>query len=150
MYETLLRPHEVNQVPVLQTIEDIHEKLKKAEQKREVKRLKQIASSQHGKRKREGDADDELEVDGATIGTKRVKTDDEDASTAQKHPDSQDTVPEMPVSSSTEVDVASVASPKICLSKAMPEVRGHTSYLTFACLLPALLVTSPAGSPVEC
>ena len=26
---------------------------------------------------------------------------------------------------------------KVCLSKAFPEVRGHTSYLTFAVLLPA-------------
>jgi len=157
MYETLLRPHEVNQMPVLQTIGDINKKLKEAEQKREAKRLKQIASSQHSKRKREGNTDDELaddDNDGATVGTKRVKTDDEDASNLQNHSASQELPPEtleMPIPSSTKIDAVPVApSLKICVSKVVPEVRGHTSYLTFACLLPALLVTVPSGSPVGC
>jgi len=141
MYETLLRPHEVNQVPVLQTVEDISEKLKKAEQKRETKRLKQIASSQQSKRKREEDVGDELaEVDGNAVSVKRVKTDDE-AVLQNRLPQE---IPEILVTSSTDSD------PKICVSKAIPEVRGHTSYLTFACLLPGVAPAAPAGSPVPC
>ncbi|KAJ6611381.1 1-methyladenosine methyltransferase catalytic subunit Gcd14 [Mycena sp. CBHHK59/15] len=46
MYETLLRSHDVNQVPVLQSISEIEEKLKKGEEIREIKRLRQIAAGQ--------------------------------------------------------------------------------------------------------
>ncbi|PPQ80446.1 hypothetical protein CVT25_001773 [Psilocybe cyanescens] len=39
---------------------------------------------------------------------------------------------------------APIPIPKINVSKALPEVRGHTSYLTFACLVPNLLPNTTA------
>jgi hypothetical protein len=39
------------------------------------------------------------------------------------------------------------APAKISVSKAMPEVRGHTSYLTFALLLPPMPSSPPEDSP---
>ena len=45
MYETLVRPIEVFQIPPLQPISIVSEKLKKSELKREDKRLRQIAAN---------------------------------------------------------------------------------------------------------
>ena len=45
MYETLLRPFEAHNDPVLPSIDEIGNKLKNQEARREVKRLKQIAAS---------------------------------------------------------------------------------------------------------
>jgi tRNA (adenine57-N1/adenine58-N1)-methyltransferase catalytic subunit len=152
MYETLIRPHEVNQIPTLLPIGEVSEKLKKAEQKREEKRLRQIAnarSNSGGKRKR-GDAVDGEAMEGAEdTGNKRVKTDDEDDTGSQidvevpevnrNHPQSVQTV-RLSDTTSGEVqptDAYMSTATKINVSKAMPEVRGHTSYLTFACLVPA-------------
>lgn len=144
MYETLLRPHEVNPVPAPLSIREVSEKLKKAEQKREEKRLKQIANARltkaetHGKRKREGNTEDELaDLDDAS-GSKRVKTDDEDGTPLHLQPDvlsgsSQDLFPPQ-ISSAIPITPPQAAS-RLNVSKALPEVRGHTSYLTFACLL---------------
>jgi len=150
MYETLLRPQDVNQIPSLQHISEVSEKLKQAEQKREEKRLRQIAAGRskggdvHGaKRKRDGDAEQELtEADDMSI--KRVKTVDEDSGAPQDN-DTRSLLPQEidflkdPVGSS-QLTPSPVPAAKINVSKALSEVRGHTSYLTFACLLP---MTSP-------
>jgi tRNA (adenine57-N1/adenine58-N1)-methyltransferase len=141
MYETLLRPHEVNTLPTLQSISEVSERLKKAEQKREDKRLRQIASSRSktgDKRKREGNEDEEEMGDGA--GVKKVKSDDDDITVAE----TQDGVETSTIITEetalvepfTTADLTSLPTSKVNVSKAMPEVRGHTSYLTFACLLP--------------
>jgi tRNA (adenine57-N1/adenine58-N1)-methyltransferase catalytic subunit len=137
MYETLLRPHEVNTLPTLQSISAASERLKKAEQKREEKRLRQIASSRSktgDKRKREGNEDEDM---GDGSGVKKVKSDDDDTVTAEI-PDGMETsaikTEEMVVAES--FTTADSTNFKVNMSKAIPEVRGHTSYLTFACLLP--------------
>ncbi|KAL4261575.1 tRNA (adenine(58)-N(1))-methyltransferase catalytic subunit TRM61 [Pleurotus pulmonarius] len=134
MYESLVRPHEVDQVPPMRSIDDACEILKKAEQKREDKRLRQIAATRQNlanKRKREGEADlaeDESHHD--TGSGKRTKTDEIDD------------IPQEPISldrniaGSSEVADSTKPTAKTTVSKAFPEVRGHTSYLTFACLLP--------------
>ncbi|KAJ7256832.1 tRNA methyltransferase complex GCD14 subunit-domain-containing protein [Mycena haematopus] len=152
MYETLVRPHDVTHVPALQSITEVAEKLKKAEGVREIKRLQQIAAGQrshenpHGekrKRSEEVGRQDELpvaETEDSGSG-KRLKTDDEiddapdgDVSRSLDEPSSQAmragaSIPALP--------------PKISVSKAIPEVRGHTSYLTFATLLPPTPPTLP-------
>jgi tRNA (adenine57-N1/adenine58-N1)-methyltransferase len=172
MYETLIRAHDVSHVPALTPIGEISEKLKKAERKREDKRLKQIAMNRTSKRKRTGDGEadlqeqelkhDTMEADEPS-GSKRVKTDDEDASVADTHmPDTEpqlmDVEPRgdasIPISTdaptttlatstaSTSVLPALLSNPspspakKISVSKPFSEVRGHTSYLTFASLQP--------------
>lgn len=135
MYETLLRPQDVTQTPALQPIGQVSEKLKKAERKREEKRLRQIAlgrnrTNDHGsKRKREpsGEADEDPVGADVSLDTKRVKTDGED-----------ETVRDEPVfledANHDNSEPTNVA--KMTVSKAYSEVRGHTSYLTFACLVP--------------
>jgi len=205
MYETLLRPIEVFQIPSLPDVAVVSEKIKKSEQKREEKRLRQIAANKaaaaasasagaangsgggggsvNAKRKRDGvaedlddeddDDDDDNDVE-AHIAKKRFKTDpgvsagDEaemddappvpaedasaadpasitDASTTTKE---EDPSPPLPLSASTShrpynnnnnnkiANRPIPSSSRINVSKSLPEVRGHTSYLTFACLIP--------------
>jgi hypothetical protein len=159
MYETLIRPHEVNQIPTPLFIDEVSEKLKKAEQKREEKRLRQIAnarSNPNGKRKRGGAADGEINEVAEEMGNKRVKTDDEDEARSRIEVGSSEANCDLaePVQGASLLDAFSsgsevqsmdphMSATKINLSKAMPEVRGHTSYLTFACLVPAMSVSSP-------
>ena len=179
MYEALIRTHDVSQIPALTPIGEISEKLKQAEQKREEKRLKQIATNRASKRKREGEADlqqpdqgPEAEIADESSGSKRVKTDDEGASVTDAHaPDTElplmdveprgdastlistDATPAIPVTSTASTSAlstletgSSAPAKKISVSKAFSEVRGHTSYLTFACLQPftAAIVKSSA------
>lgn len=167
MYETLLRPHEVTQIPALDPIAQVSEKLKKGEQKREEKRLLQIATGKdnraagsygHGeKRKREeGDLEQESvyhEVLAAGGKKAKIKDDLKDASNPNE-PGFVD--PQAPNNSTVQVAAQATQSvpitppvTKISVSKALPEVRGHTSYLTFACLLPlhpALVGDAPSGA----
>jgi len=142
MYETLLRPQDVNQVPTLTHISEVSDKLKLSELKREEKRLKQIANSRL-KRKREENPDEEVSVRANDPGLKRIKTDDEDGTECPAENEG----PEGPIlRESLQVPMTSLAATssapppisKINVSKTVAEVRGHTSYLTFACLLPTI------------
>jgi len=144
MYETLIRPHEVNQVPTLLPIGEVSEKLKKAEQKREEKRLRQIAnarSNPRGKRKRGDAADGEIIEAVEDTGNKRVKTDDEDEVGSRIETSQSVEMVSLPDTFSPSGELQPTdpytSSTKMNIFKAMPEVRGHTSYLTFACLVPA-------------
>lgn len=154
MYETLIRPHEVNQIPSLLPVGEASERLMKAEHKREEKRLRQIANSrsiQSTKRKRGDNADGEL-VDGVEeTESKRIKAIDGDGASAEIKMELAQATLELSGSvgaveglgeSSTTGRIkssvgAQLSTTKISVSKTMPEVRGHTSYLTFACLVPS-------------
>ncbi|KAI0042402.1 tRNA methyltransferase complex subunit Cpd1 [Auriscalpium vulgare] len=135
MYETLLRPHEVNQVPALPSVSSISAKLKDAARVREEKRLIQIATARtrHAeKRKREEDAD-ELEP-------KKVKTDADAGARAEdvEMPGAavRETAAEAGAAAG-EADPGDAPPAMQIVSKVVQEVRGHTSYLTFARLLPS-------------
>ncbi|KAF7364834.1 tRNA (adenine(58)-N(1))-methyltransferase catalytic subunit TRM61 [Mycena venus] len=155
MYETLVRPHDVAHVPALQSVTEVADKLKKAEGVREIKRLRQIAAGQrshenpHGekrKRSEEGSEQEELPVAEAedSGSGKRLKTDDEmDDGTPSQDADVSRNLDELSVH--TVRAGASIPAPpaKISVSKAIPEVRGHTSYLTFATLLPPMPPAPP-------
>ena len=165
MYETLIRPHEVHQIPSLLPIGEVSEKLKRAEQKREEKRLRQIAnarSNPSGKRKRSDVTDNESAGVPEDTGNKRAKTDDEDEAGSRVEVEGSEAncdhlepvqVASFPDTflSGSEVQTtdAPMSMTKINLSKAMPEVRGHTSYLTFACLVPASNIVNGLGSEVS-
>lgn len=187
MYETLLRPHQVDAAPALEPIGAVSARLKAAEARREEKRLRQIASARLGSERRSAQkrkADEQEEGAGADAGVeeKRARTEagagegagaeaeaekpspeeqarDEQEALAeiaaypqtQTQAQGQSTVapsradtPVVPVAALEETqgeEEADGAEPrKITLSKAFPEVRGHTSYLTFAVLLPATAV----------
>ena len=189
MYETLVRPIEVFQIPPLQPISIVSEKLKRSELKREDKRLRQIAANKAAastKRKRNAVAADG-DVDGSAteladgVGqtgrtSKRVKTEEDngvpqmeeqdinvevdveitvigspstsafplvetvDPTTTTLSMSTSDVVADIPISTPT------IPPAKINVSKALPEVRGHTSYLTFACLIP---IPGPSAAPPE-
>ncbi|KZO97016.1 tRNA methyltransferase complex subunit Cpd1 [Calocera viscosa TUFC12733] len=118
MYETLLRPSEVQPIS-LQSVDTVADKLKIGEVQKEARRLRQIEASVGGqKRKLE-------ELDSAADSA-----DSNDGTTIQQ----QDPKHNGPALSKTTIDTAIV-------SKAPQEVRGHTSYLTFATLLPVAAVT---------
>lgn len=165
MYETLLRPHQVDAPPPLTPIGEISAKLKSAEARREEKRLRQIANSRAAaRRKRKRDGENEGVEEDAEIVGKKVKAGDGgeqpaaeqvvlEAAEAEQVALEAAEVEELgaaevaqatPAAPSDPISADPVSPAKIGLSKAFPEVRGHTSYLTFACLLPAF-VSAVAG-----
>ena len=174
------------QIPPLQPISIVSEKLKISELKREDKRLRQIAANKaataatSAKRKRDAVAADgnvdgslnsatELPHGAGQTGrtSKRVKT-EEDGGVPQMEEQDMNTDVDVEItvigSPSTsafplvkaadpsttttstmstsdvvaDIPVSTATTPpaKINVSKVLPEVRGHTSYLTFACLIP--------------
>lgn len=160
MYETLLRPHQVAHLAPLVPIDVIRKKLQVAEVQKEERRLKQIASSrakrddaagktqdssngkQRGKRKR--DEIDEGAVEDGEPGpsnVKRMKTQPPKAGETDN-----DFVE--PVSSGADLqgkansnEALATSSSLLTVTQPIKEVRGHTSYLTFACLLPSIFPT---------
>lgn len=203
MYETLLRPHEVHTVPSLRPIQEVSDKLKKSEKRREEKRLAQVAASlsrkEHGGKKRKRNVQgtegasgetEMLEETGFTSGdaldppgTEEARSDAKKPRTEGANQDHRNTpsgtgdgnapiidgdapfleciareadnqvgspeeqnknlhyereepvvIPEPPpsIAASTEPET-------MVVSKVVQEVRGHTSYLTFAVLLPNVM-----------
>ncbi|KAI0288068.1 1-methyladenosine methyltransferase catalytic subunit Gcd14 [Russula brevipes] len=164
MYETLLRTHEVNQAPRLAHIGHVAERLKQVERNREDKRRRQIAASRARrqtteKRKREDDDGAGVVVDPDRDGrgfeaTKKAKTvaqsdgdtpapdviidvDEDDQQPLGVIPAVEGAAPSLPASASAPAPATQV------LSKHSKEVRGHTSFLTFACLLPTTQPQAP-------
>ncbi|KIJ17555.1 hypothetical protein PAXINDRAFT_167560 [Paxillus involutus ATCC 200175] len=141
MYENLLRPHEVQHLPAPLPLSHIVDKLKKMEQNREEKRLRQIANA--SKRKREDDLEG-LEAD------KRART--EESSALEDNNDQDGSKFQATPLASANVGLATGSSQvdatpaKVNLAKASPEVRGHTSYLTFARLVP---ISNPTTENIE-
>ncbi|KAF8125186.1 tRNA methyltransferase complex subunit Cpd1 [Boletus edulis] len=181
MYETLLRPHEVQHVPPPRPLSHVIDKLKRMERNREEKRQRQIAANA-GKRKRGEDEDEattgkEGEEDvrtgmgmavqtgisagsdsGMQSGTeKRARVDTQSSAPGCVHEEGTDErvreAPRDEILSAEPLEDAmgsAVAGPsrveapaKLNLSKVCPDVRGHTSYLTFARLVPFPLPSTP-------
>ncbi|TFK52136.1 tRNA methyltransferase complex GCD14 subunit [Heliocybe sulcata] len=147
MYETLIRPQDVTAIPKPQSVASVGERLKQAEKKREEKRQRQIADANNKKRKR-GDADSGPPASEGGEG-KRVRTE----STGAQDRDSvivaeaaQESTDRAVQPGDADVDTAEET---VVVSKTFPEVRGHTSYLTFACLLPASLIARATAVPTE-
>lgn len=135
MYETLLRPHDVSAIPLPLPIGDIVEKLKQAEAKREDKRLRQIAANKRTAIKRKRDEGDDAEkFTDDPSGSKRVKTDEDDANVIL----STETSTRLDDMDTTGASMPGLVPSKMSVSKALSEVRGHSSYLTFACLIPII------------
>lgn len=134
MYETLLRPQQVDVQPVPPSVVGIAEQLKKAEARREEKRLRQIVQAQQqrsAKRKREDADGADGADDGGEKGEKRARTEEVEESAVVDTP-----LAGTPAPAAVVAEGKPAEERKISVSKAFPEVRGHTSYLTFAVLLP--------------
>jgi tRNA (adenine57-N1/adenine58-N1)-methyltransferase catalytic subunit len=157
-HETLMRPIEVSTAAEFPSLDDVTEKLKQAEVKREDKRQKQIqqnrekeARDKAGKRKLadveggEG-ADDPasrtIPSNDEGVEVKRLKTDGDMQTEFQSAPSTSAFAP-LPMSSSAPKVISLPAEGAGAVSKALPEVRGHTSYLTFACLVPYDYYSTP-------
>ncbi|KAG8834639.1 hypothetical protein FRC17_007941 [Serendipita sp. 399] len=168
MYETLIRPHDVHQVPKLVSIDSIVEQVKLHELKREQRRLQQVAASdkkrESRKRKREEAVADEEDGPDPDLGTgdqKRRREGDNtgDTATLAQQPtimkgsgEYSNFAPIVP----TERKEGRLVTPatSVPMAKPIAESRGHTSYLTFASLLPCKHHTSPGvdenvSDPVE-
>ncbi|EEB94679.1 hypothetical protein MPER_06468, partial [Moniliophthora perniciosa FA553] len=138
-YETLLRPYELSPSSSLPTIFDAANKIKESERKREDKRIMQVKGDHRGisgkqekERKRRGRR--KLE-DGEESDSKRAKTKVEGMEETEPVIVSEPSAAEYQARPTPRGKV--VEGGKV-LARVMPEVRGHTSYLTFAVLLPAL------------
>ena len=144
-YETLIRPIEVSTAAEVASLDDVTEKLKQAEVKREDKRQKQIQQNREKEAREKAGKRKLADVDGAdaqarsTVSTpvegveaKRLKT--EGDMTEEPTEQAPLVASQVPLSSSSSTPKL-VTDPS-AVSKALPEVRGHTSYLTFACLVP--------------
>ncbi|PPR03104.1 hypothetical protein CVT24_012384, partial [Panaeolus cyanescens] len=176
-YETLLRPIEVFQTPSLLSVSTLSEKLKESERKREDKRLRQIEANKRalnqngdgaGKKRKRDEAEPEVGVTTEETGNagegdaelKRLKTDADGMDVddvavplaVTEEPSSSSTLTTSTPGNKNAKREESSSLTKINISKALPEVRGHTSYLTFAVLVPYKSLqsstTPTAGSAV--
>ncbi len=139
MYESLLRPHEVNVAPKPLPISEVTKRLKEAEQRKEERRRRQIQAAQYrnaSKRKRE-DPDD---LNGAANG----HTDSVEGSPKRpkiSEPSEEPLMVSEPISTEPEAPIAiTKGNPRKwadqhCISCHSGGTR-HTSYLTFAVYLP--------------
>jgi tRNA (adenine57-N1/adenine58-N1)-methyltransferase catalytic subunit len=161
MYETLIRPHEVAHVAAPLPIDAVREKLQVAEVQKEERRLKQIAASrakrddaagttqgspsakQSGnKRKR-----DETNNEAVEEGGEDSQSDAKRAKTQSQYVGETDNDFVEPLSSGAdlqskakETEAPAMSPSLLTVSQPIKEVRGHTSYLTFACLLPSIFI----------
>jgi len=128
MFECLIRPHEVSTHPKPLDISHAIARLQEADVKKEERRQRQIANAiirNAAKRKRE---DDLQATEGPDdVPTKRQKTETAAESDPVKQSSGASTQPESSISATMQTQV---------VSRVIPEVRGHTSYLTFAIKLP--------------
>lgn len=163
MYETLLRPFDVSTIPTPLPVGVASDRLKKAEVKREEKRLLQIAqgsrnkqpngSDTQGSKRKRGDTTP-VEVD-APAETKRPKVAAEGGDIELDETQMDTAAAELaiagPSTSATPTARSSLPpTSKISAARVLPEVRGHTSYLTFATLLPVHPdLQSPPGQPAH-
>ncbi|ESK82971.1 trna methyltransferase complex subunit cpd1 [Moniliophthora roreri MCA 2997] len=140
-YETLLRPYEISPSSPLPTIFDAANKIKESERKREEKRIMQVKGGHRGTSgKQEKEKKRKLE-DGEESDNKRAKTEENEVegtgeSVKQEEPEPEPVIVSEPAQT-LETELQGSTTPTV-LARVMPEVRGHTSYLTFAVLLPAL------------
>lgn len=181
MYETLLRPQEVTAVS-LPSIETAVQKLKKAEISSEERRLRQIETAKvRNKRKRDeatAAEEDDAGISNSDVPPlpdpkKRRESEPNDTEHSvmeevevedalQPEPDSsatpangdaeEHTVPVLSFSQPSGPSPAPETRRTIQMAHPFNEVRGHTSYLTFAVLLPYDHLTSstiPESAPTQ-
>ncbi|KAF8340732.1 tRNA methyltransferase complex GCD14 subunit-domain-containing protein [Cantharellus anzutake] len=159
MYETLMRPQEV--VPItLPPIGQVIQRLRNAEVEGEARRLRQIAKANEKNKKRKlGDNGyDDAGMATASAGgnpCKKPKTDDE-AGTSEGGEDGEIVHPvsvRQDVGDGSRTPVGGKPPPlpesSFHVTRPFTEVRGHTSYLTFAVLLPHDFVKWESGSAIQ-
>lgn len=144
MYETLQRPLEVTPQAPPQPISAAVARLLAAEERKEERRRLQIANARGAKRAR-GEVSPLIEEAPA----KRVKTDDDGDDVAM--PDTEGELIGEQEGPGKDVHVqngenTTIEEEREVYMKPLQEVRGHTAYLTFACLRPSF---PPPGPPPQ-
>ncbi|KAG9045128.1 hypothetical protein FS837_006986 [Tulasnella sp. UAMH 9824] len=155
MYETLLRTIDVGSYPPLKSVGTVAEKLKDADVKREARRVKQIEDSairakEKGKKNAIGTGVQDMEIveEAENPHGQKRKAEEDSAANGQSNaphgedieagPSTKKPKPDGPSPLTLEVVTEKAALERISLGKPFPEQRGHTSYLTFAILLPTV------------
>ncbi|KAJ1310088.1 hypothetical protein OPQ81_006836 [Rhizoctonia solani] len=154
MHETLTKPHDICNAP-MQTIDDAASRLRDIETRKEQRRLKQIESAARDKKRKRTDGNEgEQEND----PSKRTKM-ESGTQLIEESPPELD--PSGPLSSNPalaqpkqnpKTNATSSVPPEMeryIVSKPFSEVRGHTSYLTFAMLVPSTCDSAQPKGPIE-
>ena len=174
MYETLLHPHQVEPITPPLPISVAAANLKRLEIRKEEKRLRQIASAQRSaasaKRKRiaeeeeEGEGEESASASGVGrdeaggVNKKKAKMTGEgeegemlETSASASSATRQTTQPQLPSTTTPTTVTQEPEQPetKMSVSKTFPEVRGHTSYLTFAVFFPPCMTGQSANASVD-
>ncbi|KAG8953866.1 tRNA (adenine-N(1)-)-methyltransferase catalytic subunit trm61 [Tulasnella sp. 424] len=165
MYETLLRTIDVGSYPPLKSVGTVAEKLRDSDVKREARRIKQIEESairakEKGKKKAGESSGQEMDVEDAEHphGQKRKAGEDHPTTGQTNAPHGDDSEagpttkkpkPDGPSPVTLEMVTEKAAVERISLGKPFPEQRGHTSYLTFAILLPTIYPGAPESANAE-
>lgn len=137
-YEVLTRTHEIvpPQYVPLGTVEDAVKRLKNSERHREERRALQMRNA------REKAALKKLEEEGRLDATAA------DGDKGENRPAKRTKTDNEPFTSATAEPLSSGPSPPLLLSKPTPEMRGHTSYLTFARMYPLSIRKASEPTPV--
>lgn len=172
MYETLLHPHQVEPITPPLPISVASANLKRLEIRKEEKRLRQIASAQRSaasaKRKRvvdeeEGEGEESTSgvgrgEAGVGVNKKKAKMTGEGGegemleTSASASSATRQTTQSQPPPTTTPTTVTQEPEQpetKMSVSKTFPEVRGHTSYLTFAVFFPPCMTGTSANASVD-
>lgn len=151
----------------MQSVEDVATRLREIEVRKEERRLKQIETSNRDKKRKRLEENGEEHTED---GTKKAKTDADGQSNTREDEDEdlRSAIESAPVRQPTSVSDPAASSSKskpkkapqhpnamvlstsdterYIVSKPLGEVRGHTSYLTFAMLVPT---AHDGGQPAE-
>ncbi|CAE6523883.1 unnamed protein product [Rhizoctonia solani] len=155
MHETLTKPHDICNAP-MQTVEDAAIRLRDIETRKEQRRLRQIESAARDKKRKRIEGNEEVQENESPKRTKmESKTRAGEESPPELDPsDSLSNNPPPPQPKrGPHTGVKPSAAPeeeRYVVSKPFGEVRGHTSYLTFAMLVPSAYGdTQPKGQLAE-
>ncbi|KEP54879.1 tRNA (adenine-N(1))-methyltransferase catalytic subunit TRM61 [Rhizoctonia solani 123E] len=142
MHETLTKPHDICNAP-MQTVEDAAIRLRDIETRKEQRRLRQIESAARDKKRKRIEGNEEVQENESPKRTKmESKTRAGEESPPELDPsDSLSNNPPPPQPKrGPHIGAKPSAAPeeeRYVVSKPFGEVRGHTSYLTFAMLVPS-------------
>jgi len=151
MYEALTRQYEAVSQPESgpPTVKDIITKLKMIVERKESRRLKQIetAKARKAEDEEEDSKNNNLDVDMGAQGVKRALENGEE-SASKKVKKGQDSATPVPTDVPSTAPQSPAPQPNgranrkhvtgSSVFKPLPQLRGHTSYLTFATLMPAM------------
>lgn len=158
MYEVLIRPHEIVNPPTLETVSSISARLRTQEIRKEERRRFQMSNARartKNQKEKEEEGEEEMAVAGdaaegvkrssedsvgqegsrVDVGKKRQRIQGDETSTVQETATTTNPAEQGDKSTEASTKDWTIMEPFVNL-KPVTDVRGHTSYLTFATLYP--------------